>query len=52
MADAQKGLKERGIDGNRLRMAAICSVCSEPFTKHMVTFTTALVELGPVKTAG
>ncbi len=52
MADAQRGLKERGIDGNRLRMAAICSVCSEPFTKHMVTFATALVALGPVKAAG
>ena len=28
-------MRERGIDANRLRMAAICSVCSEPFTKHV-----------------
>jgi coenzyme F420-reducing hydrogenase delta subunit len=51
MAEAQAGLKARGIDGNRLRMAAICSVCAEPFTKHMVTFTNALLALGPVGAA-
>ena len=49
MAEAQKAMKERGIDGNRLRMAAICSVCSEPFTKHMTTFAGALVPMGPAK---
>ena len=47
MSDAQVALRERGIDPNRLRMAAICSVCSEPFTKHVVTFSTALAALGP-----
>ena len=30
----------------RIRMAAICSVCSEPFTKHVTQFSSALVELG------
>lgn len=49
IAEAQKGMKERGLDGNRLRMAAICSVCSEPFTKHVTTFSTALLALGPAK---
>ena len=51
MAEAQKAMKERGIDGNRVRMAAICSVCSEPFTKHIVTFSSALASMGPAKAA-
>ncbi len=49
MAEAQKAMKERGIDGNRVRMAAICSVCSEPFTKHMTTFASTLVGMGAAK---
>ena len=40
-------MKERGIDPNRVRLAAICSVCSEPFTKHVTQFSSALAELGP-----
>ena len=47
MRDAQARMRERGIDANRLRMAAICSVCSEPFTKHVVQFSSALAALGP-----
>jgi len=47
MADAQARLRELGIDPARLRMAAICSVCSEPFTRHVQQFSAALVELGP-----
>lgn len=35
-------MKERGIDPSRLKMAAICSVCSDPFVKHMKNFVTAL----------
>lgn len=31
-------MKERGIDPARLKMAAICSVCSEPFVKHVKSF--------------
>jgi F420-non-reducing hydrogenase iron-sulfur subunit len=31
-------MKEKGIKPEKLRMAAICSVCSEPFVKHMKTF--------------
>ncbi len=32
---AQKLLKEHGHDPRRLKMAAICSVCAEPFVSHM-----------------
>jgi len=31
-------MKEKGIKPEKLRMAAICSVCSEPFVKQMKTF--------------
>ena len=47
VADAQARMRERGIDPNRLRLAAICSVCSEPFTKHVQQFSSALADLGP-----
>lgn len=50
VADAQTLLRERGIDPARLRLAAICSVCAEPFTKHVVQFSSALAELGPAGT--
>jgi coenzyme F420-reducing hydrogenase delta subunit len=46
---AQKALKERGMDASRIRVAAVCSVCAEPFTKHMTTFSEALVAMGPVQ---
>lgn len=46
---AQKAVKERGIDPSRIRVAAICSVCAEPFTKHMTTFSAALKAMGPVR---
>ena len=48
VAAAQAAMRERGLDPNRLRLAAICSVCSEPFTKHVQGFSAVLVELGPV----
>ena len=47
MAQAQALLKAAGHSPQRLKMAAICSVCAEPFTKHMQQFATALVALGP-----
>ena len=47
VAEAQARIRERGMDAGRLRMAAICSVCSEPFTKHVQGFSSALRELGP-----
>lgn len=35
----QQLMREKGIDPARLKMAAICSVCSEPFVKHVKSFT-------------
>jgi len=35
-------MKEKGIDPAKLRMAAICSVCTDPFVKHMKNFVIAL----------
>jgi coenzyme F420-reducing hydrogenase delta subunit len=49
MAQAQELLKGAGNSPQRLKMAAICSVCAEPFTKHMQQFAAALVALGPSK---
>jgi len=45
---AQDTLRERGIEVQRVRMSAICSVCAEPFVKHMEEFSAMLTELGPV----
>ena len=44
---AQKALKERGMEAGRIRVAAVCSVCAEPFTKHMTTFSETLAAMGP-----
>ena len=45
VSDAQALLASHGIDGRRLKMAAICSVCAEPFARHVRQFTTALGSL-------
>lgn len=42
---AQDLIKENGLDARRLKMAAICSVCSESFVSHMEKFHKALAEL-------
>jgi F420-non-reducing hydrogenase iron-sulfur subunit len=34
----QEMMKKKEIDPARLRMAALCSVCSEAFVKHMKSF--------------
>lgn len=39
----QEKLKEKGIEPAKLRMAAICSICSEAFVKQMKVFTEYLV---------
>ena len=51
VALAQARMRELGIDPQRLRMAAICSVCAEPFAKHVHDFSEALSALGPVHSA-
>ena len=42
MAEAQALLKAEGMSPQRLKMAAICSVCAENFAKHMNQFSEAL----------
>jgi F420-non-reducing hydrogenase iron-sulfur subunit len=42
---AQELLAERGHDPRRLKMAAVCSVCSESFVTHMRQFGEALRKL-------
>jgi coenzyme F420-reducing hydrogenase delta subunit len=37
-------MKEKSIDPARLKMAAICSVCSESFVKHMKSFNEMLLK--------
>lgn len=37
-------MKSKGIDPARLKMAAICSVCAEPFVRHVYSFSEALLE--------
>jgi F420-non-reducing hydrogenase iron-sulfur subunit len=49
VAAAQALLQEHGFEAQRLKMAAICSVCAAPFTKHVREFAQALTELGPAE---
>ena len=43
--ECQRQMKEKSISPKRIRMAAICSVCAEPFANHMANFTKILAEL-------
>jgi F420-non-reducing hydrogenase iron-sulfur subunit len=45
VAEAQRLLREAGRDPQRLKMAAICSVCAEPFTRHVTQFGQVLAGL-------
>jgi F420-non-reducing hydrogenase iron-sulfur subunit len=49
VGEAQTLIQAAGFDAQRLRMAAICSVCAAPFAKHVRDFHAALLELGPVQ---
>jgi coenzyme F420-reducing hydrogenase delta subunit len=51
MTDAQELLKEHGFEPQRVRMAAICSVCAEPFTNYMHEYSRSLADLGPSRRA-
>jgi coenzyme F420-reducing hydrogenase delta subunit len=44
---AQDLLRAKEYAPQRVRMAAICSVCAESFVKHMEEYSQMLVELGP-----
>ncbi len=48
VTQAQELMKERGIEPQRLKMAAVCSVCAEPFVNYMREFSQMLVDMGPV----
>ena len=43
--ESQRLMKENNISPKRIRMAAVCSVCAEPFASHMANFTKILAEL-------
>jgi F420-non-reducing hydrogenase iron-sulfur subunit len=45
ITDSQIIMRERNISPKRIRMAAICSVCAEPFASHMENFSRILSEL-------
>jgi len=47
---AQALLRQNGMDPSRVKTAAICSVCAEPFVNHMKQFSKALSDL-PVASA-
>lgn len=49
VAQAQDLLRERGYQPKRVKMAAICSVCAEPFVGHLREFAEVLRELGPAR---
>jgi coenzyme F420-reducing hydrogenase delta subunit len=46
VAQAQAEMAVRGLNPQRLKMAAVCSVCAEPFAKYMREFSEALKPLG------
>jgi F420-non-reducing hydrogenase iron-sulfur subunit len=45
ISQAQEMMRERGISASRLKMAAVCSVCAEPFANYMREFSAALKAL-------
>jgi len=42
-------MKEAGIDTRRLKLAAICTVCTKPFLKEVTQMNALLDEIGPVR---
>jgi F420-non-reducing hydrogenase iron-sulfur subunit len=48
---SQALLQKNGLEPGRVKMAAICGVCSEPFVNHMKQFGKSLSELPGVATA-
>jgi len=47
--DTQALMTAKGISPKRIRMAALCSVCAEPFASHMENFSKILANLGNAK---
>ena len=48
---AQELMQAYGYEPQRLRMAAICSVCAEPFTAYMHEFSETLADLDTARKA-
>jgi F420-non-reducing hydrogenase iron-sulfur subunit len=46
VSQAQSLMQAAGHDPQRLKMAAICSVCAEHFTRYVRDFSATLAELG------
>jgi F420-non-reducing hydrogenase iron-sulfur subunit len=42
-------MQERGIDTRRLRLVAICTVCTKPFMREVEQMNDMLQEIGPVR---
>jgi F420-non-reducing hydrogenase iron-sulfur subunit len=47
MSDSQALLLERGYEAKRVKMAAICSVCADPFVNYMREFSAMLAGMAP-----
>ena len=45
----QAEMEKEGINTGRVKMAAVCSVCSDPFVNHMNNFLTSLIDMGNIK---
>jgi F420-non-reducing hydrogenase iron-sulfur subunit len=41
-------MKERGIDSRRLRLVAICTVCTAAFLREVTQMEAVLAEIGPI----
>ena len=52
ISDAQTMLRDKGQEPKRVKMAAICSVCADPFVNYMREFSAMLAELGPSRPSG
>ncbi len=42
-------MKERGIDVRRLRLVAICTVCTQPFLREIQQVNELLEQIGPIR---
>ncbi|MHB8869312.1 MAG: hydrogenase iron-sulfur subunit [Thermoleophilia bacterium] len=51
VSESQGLLTEAGFEPQRVRMAAVCSVCAEPFTNYMHEYSGLLADLGPTRKA-
>jgi coenzyme F420-reducing hydrogenase delta subunit len=52
VSTAQALLTEHGRNPARIKMAALCSVCAEPFEKYMESFVKALRKIGAAEAGG